>query len=68
MDKQKHRKYITEKYNVSLVSYLAYSTIDSMKVLIDSLTSENLFLKGAANLMFNYDYKRENLTKDIDFL
>lgn len=32
MDKQKHRKYITEKYNVSLVSYLAYSTIDSMKV------------------------------------
>ena len=68
MQKEEFKRYITKKYKCVNAEIGQYIKLDMMNEFLHIIEpKEHLFFKGAANLFFNYSYKRENLTKDLDF-
>ena len=68
MDNKDYFPYIMNKYKISEEEVASYATIDSLLVLSDKITAgRKVNFKGALNLFKNWNYKRQDLTKDSDF-
>ena len=67
MDKNTLKNYIKNKYSLSTNDrYSKYIKLDAMIEFYDLIKDNTTILKGALNLFVNFDYERDELTKDTD--
>ena len=68
MFKEQYKNYIIKKYNVKdMTKFESYIKIDMLSVFEEEIMVGTNILKGAFNLLKNFNYTRNNdLTKDID--
>lgn len=62
-----YTSFIIKKYNIkNLTSLSNYFAIDTYELIFKNILNDNFILKGAANLLINYNYTRDYPTLDLD--
>lgn len=66
MSKEKLRNKIIKRYGCDKKEWIKYLLIDAMLTYYDAIHNSHTMLKGALSLFKEYDYRRSELTRDID--